>query len=221
MDWLDFDAEFKFSDEGETVGEIEGYGSVFNLMDRGGDIMLPGAFKKSLSEWKKKKTPIPMLWQHNSSEPIGIWEQFEEDDRGLKVKGSLAMELPKAKEARVLMKKKAVSGLSIGYRTKEADYDRLTGARKLKQVELWEISLVTFPMLPEAQISGVKNSAGFDARAAEKAFREGGLSRNDAVLATSIARKLFLRDEGTYEASQRDAANGVLQSLKRLRDAIK
>jgi HK97 family phage prohead protease len=222
MDKIDFATELKLlSEDDSKAGTIEGYGSVFNLMDRGGDIMLPGAFKSSISEWRKKKQPVPMLWQHDSSEPIGVWTDLIEDEHGLKLKGELVLEIPKAQEARALIKSKALSGLSIGYRTKDAEVDRNTGVRKLKKVELWEVSLVTFPMLPEAQISGVKNSNAFDARAVEKSFRDGGLSRSDAVLATSIARKLFLRDEGTSETQHREDATDVLLTLRRLRESVR
>lgn len=219
---MDFLTEFKLlNEDDDTVGLVEGYGSVFNLMDRGGDIMLPGAFKKSLAEWRKKKMPVPMLWQHDPNVPIGVWDKIEEDEKGLKVQGSLIMEVPKAVEVRALMKRKAVSGLSIGYRTKASDIDRQTGVRKLKEVELWEISPVTFPMMPEAQISGVKNSNFFDARGWEKSFREGGLSRSDALLATSIARKLFLREEGPSEPPHREDATEVLLTLRRLRESVR
>lgn len=218
---MDFLTELKLlNEDDDSVGTIEGYGSVFNLMDRGGDIVLPGAFKRSLAEWKKKKMPVPMLWQHNSDEPIGIWDEIVEDEKGLRVKGSLVLEVPKAVEVRALIKRKAVSGLSIGYQTKQSETDPKTGVRKLKEITLWEISPVTFPMMPEAQISGVKNS-NFDARGWEKSFREGGLSRSDAMIATSIARKLFLRDEGIGEPPHRDDATDVLLSLRRFQQSVR
>ncbi len=219
---MDFLTEIKLlNEDDESAGTVEGYGSVFNLLDRGGDIMLPGAFKKSLAELRKKKQPVPMLWQHDPTEPIGVWDSIEEDEKGLKVKGSLILEVPRAQEARALIKKKALSGLSIGYQTKQAEVDRSTGARKLKEVALWEISMVTFPMMPEATISGVKNTNLFDARGWEKSFRDGGMSRSDAVLATSIARKLFLRDEGPSEPQHREDATDVLMQLRRIRESVR
>lgn len=215
MDKMDFASEFKLLAESDGIGTVEGYASVFNLVDQGGDIVLPGAFKQSIAEWKRKKKPVPMLWQHHSGEPIGVWDELSEDNHGLKARGSLIMDVPKAIEARALIKGGAVSGLSIGFRTKEAEIDRATGARKLKKIELWEVSLVTFPMLPEAQVSGVKQSGAFDPRAWEQAFRDGGLSNSEAKLATSVARKLSLRDEGKTEPTHREGVADVLMALRR------
>lgn len=215
MDRLDFISEVKLASNDENVGTITGYASVFNLIDRGGDIVLPGAFKASLAETKRSKRPLPMLWQHSSDAPIGIWDELAEDDRGLQVKGSLIMDVPQAMTARALIKGGAVSGLSIGFRTKEAEIDRVTGARKLKKVELWEVSLVTFPMLPEALISGVKTAADFDPSCWEKAFRDEGLTNREAKIATSVARKMVLRDEGRTGAGRRDGVSDVLMALRR------
>ena len=215
MDKMDFASEIKLLAGDGGTGTVEGYASVFGLLDRGGDIMMPGAFKKSIAEWNRKKKPVPMLWQHNSGDPIGIWTDIKEDDHGLRAKGRLIMDVPKAAEARALIKGGAVSGLSIGYRTRESDIDRTTGVRKLKQVELWEVSLVTFPMLPEAQVSDVKNSGGFDPKSWEQAFREEGLSHSEAKLATSVARKMSLRDGEKTALTHRDGAADVLMELRK------
>jgi uncharacterized protein len=215
MDRMDFVSEIKLSDTGDNVGTVSGYASVFNLLDRGGDIVLPGAFKASLAEWKRKKQVIPMLWQHSSDSPIGVWDDLIENDRGLSVKGSLIMDVPQAVAARALIKGGALSGLSIGFRTKEAEIDRTTGARKLKKLELWEISLVTFPMLPEAQVTGVKTSGEFDPMYWEKSFRDEGLTNREAKIATSVARKLVLRDEGRNGTGHRDGAADVLLALRK------
>lgn len=217
MDHLDFDLEIKLADDGAS-GTIEGYGSVFGLVDRGGDIVEPGAFKASLAEWKRRKQLPSMLWQHDSSSPVGIWTEMVEDDRGLRVKGELILDVPKAAVAHALMKRGAVRGLSIGYRTKESDIDRATGARRLKRVDLYELSLVTIPMLPEAQITGVKGE--FDPSAWERAFRDEGLSIREAKLATSVARKLARRDGGRHEPESRDGAAAVLSSLRKATAAL-
>jgi len=211
MDHLDFDLELKLADDG-SEGTVEGYGSVFGLIDRGGDIVQPGAFKASLAEWKKRKQLPPMLWQHDHKTPIGVWTEMVEDEKGLKVKGELILDVPQAASARALLKRGAVKGLSIGYLTKEAEIDRQTGARRLKKVDLWELSLVTIPMLPEAQITGVKD---FDPNAWERAFRDEGLSIREAKLATSVARKLACRDGGHDEPAPRDGAADVLMSLRK------
>jgi HK97 family phage prohead protease len=215
MKRLDFECEFKFDEES---GAIEGYGSMFNLVDRGGDVVAPGAFKASLANWKKQKSAPVMLWQHDSYSPIGVWTELEEDDKGLKVKGQLVLEVPLAVAARALIKAKAVRGLSIGYRTLDYDIDRTTGIRTLKKVELWEISPVTFPMLTQAQITNVKGE--FDARAFERALRVEGLSEREAKLACSVARKLDLRDGGQDERAARDGSAELLMSLRKAAAAL-
>lgn len=217
---LDFECEIKLTgaEDDKAVGTIEGYASVFNIMDRGGDIVLPGAFKRTLADWKKKKQLPPMLWQHDPHTPIGVWTDLVEDEHGLKVVGELIMEVGQAATVRALIKAGAVRGLSIGYQSKEASLDRATGARLLKAVDLWEISPVTFPMLPEAQIGGVKGD--FDAQKWERAFRDEGLSSREAKAATSAARKLILRDGGRSDAGTRDGKTDVLLSLRRAAAAL-
>jgi HK97 family phage prohead protease len=212
---FDVACELKLADTGADVkdGTIEGYASVFNLLDRGGDIVMPGAFKKSLAEWRKLKQMPSMLFAHDMKQPIGVWTEIAEDDKGLRVKGELVLEVQKGAEVHALLKRKALSGLSIGYRTLEDEYDRQTGARRLKRVELWEISLLAIPMLAEAQIDGVKTE--FDAPQWERAFRDGGLSNREAKLATSIARKA-LREGERPEPPRRDGARDVLMEVRRV-----
>ena len=210
---LDFDCEVKLLHD-NAEGVVEGYGSVFNLMDQGADIMLPGAFKASLTDWKRKKSLIPMLWQHDPSMPIGVWPDVVEDDRGLKCAGELILAVPQATIARTLLQKKAIKGLSIGYRTIDYEIDRTTGVRRLKKVELWEISLVTFPMLPEAQVTSVKN-ANFDTREMEDGLRDAGLSRSDAKTAIAVLRKTLQRDAGETGPELRDAATDALKSIRK------
>lgn len=221
MDKMDFECEVKLADDVALAGTVEGYASVFDLLDRGGDIVLPGAFKASLADWKRRKQSVPILWQHDSSQPIGVWDELIEDARGLKAKGTLILDVPQAVSVRALVKGGAVRGMSIGFRTKEAEIDRATGARKLKKLELWEVSLVTFPMLPEAQISGMKSAADFDAATYEKAFRDEGLSNREAKIATSVARKLALRDEGRTETAHRDGAADVLMALRKIAQRVR
>lgn len=218
MHRLAFDCEIKLAGEDAAAGTIEGYGSVFGLVDRGGDIVAPGAFKASLAAWKKKKQAPAMLWQHDSYSPIGVWTDLVEDDHGLKLVGQLVLDVPTAASARALIAAGAVKGLSIGYRTLDYEIDRTTGVRTLKKLELWEISLVTFPMLPEAQISGVKGE--FDARSFERALRSEGLSEREAKLAVSVARKLDLRDGGQDERAPRDGSAELLQSLRKAKAAF-
>jgi len=219
MDRLAFDCEVKLAGDDAATGTVDGYGSVFGLLDRGGDIVLPGAFKTSIADWKRKKAMPPMLWQHDPRMPVGVWTDIAEDEKGLRLKGQLVMDVPQAAAARALIAAGAVKGLSIGYRTVKDEIDRTTGARSLKQVDLWEVSLVTFPMLPEAQITGIKQD--IDPRELERALRsELNLSSADAVKAVAIVKK-HLRDGGDGEPRSREGVTDVLMSLRKAASALR
>ncbi|WP_127105577.1 HK97 family phage prohead protease [Pararhodobacter zhoushanensis] len=138
---------------------IAGYASVFGVRDRGGDVVMPGAYAASLARIKAASGRVRMLWQHDQGQPIGVWDEVVEDAHGLRVKGRLLNEVEKGREAAALMAAGAVDGLSIGYRTIRAE-KLPDGGRKLIELELWEVSLVTFPMLPDARVSA-KSDAGF------------------------------------------------------------
>jgi uncharacterized protein len=213
-----FDLEVKLAGDDATAGVVDGYGSVFGLLDRGGDIVMPGAFKASLADWRKKKALPPMLWQHDPYTPIGVWTDAAEDEKGLKLTGQLVLDVPQAASARALIAAGAVKGLSIGYRTRDYEIDRETGVRRLKKVDLWEISLVTFPMLPEALISGVKS---LDPRALEAELRQHcNLSNAAAVKAVAIVKQ-HLRDGGVSpDQDARDGVKDLIMSLRRAGTAL-
>jgi HK97 family phage prohead protease len=137
-------------------GTFTGYASLFGVTDLGGDSVQPGAFTKSLKA--KPAAKVKMLRGHDSSEPIGVWTSIEEDLRGLKATGRLILQTVKGQETYALMKAGALDGLSIGYRTKKETFDRTKKVRMLNELELHEISIVTFPMLPTATISRVKST---------------------------------------------------------------
>ena len=130
---------------------IEGYASLFGKSDQGGDVVQPGAYAASLKAMASAERRVKMLWQHDPSQPIGVWDEVREDERGLFVKGRILTEVEKGREAAALIGAGAIDGLSIGYRTKRAEKDA-RGQRLLHDLELWEVSLVTFPMLPEARV---------------------------------------------------------------------
>ncbi|PLL13146.1 HK97 family phage prohead protease [Tabrizicola sp. TH137] len=153
---------------------LEGYASVFGVVDRGGDVVLPGAYAASLTRMAASGGRVRMLWQHDPGQPIGVWDEVREDARGLWVKGRLLTELEKGREAAALLAAGAIDGLSIGYRTVRAERGP-QGRRLLAEVELWEVSLVTFPMLPAARVA-VKGAAG-ELVAALKAARAGLAAR--------------------------------------------
>jgi HK97 family phage prohead protease len=126
---------------------ISGYASLFGAADQGGDIVERGAYAASLA----KGRGVKMLWQHDPAQPIGVWDEVREDAKGLWVKGRLLTDVAKGREAASLIAAKAIDGLSIGYRTLKARKDD-AGQRHLTELDLWEVSLVTFPMLPEARV---------------------------------------------------------------------
>ena len=134
-------------------GEIEGYASVFNELDRNGDIVERHAFAKSIEEFSQGKKP-KLLWQHDTSKPIGIIDELKEDDHGLFVRAHLLMDLPKSKEIHLLLKNKAVDGFSIGYRIR--DHFIKNNKKHLIDIELLEVSIVTFPACESATIEAVK-----------------------------------------------------------------
>lgn len=130
--------------------EISGYASLFGASDQGGDVVQRGAYGGSLTRLAAQGRGVKMLWQHDPTQPIGVWDEVREDERGLLVKGRLLLEVRAAREAHVLLKAGAIDGLSIGYRTLRAE--KAAGQRLLHEIELWEVSLVTFPMLPDARV---------------------------------------------------------------------
>jgi uncharacterized protein len=142
-----FDGELALKDG----AEIAGYASLFGAEDQSGDVVQKGAYAGSLARLAKAGGAVKMLWQHDPARPIGVWDEVREDGRGLHVKGRLLLEVQAAREAHALLKAGAIDGLSIGYRTLRAEKSA-AGGRLLHEIELWEVSLVTFPMLPEARV---------------------------------------------------------------------
>jgi HK97 family phage prohead protease len=134
-----------------SEGHFAGYASVFGMPDESGDIVMPGAFRKSLGVRGRHR--IKMLFQHDPKEPVGTWDRIAEDGFGLWVEGRLVGEVPRADALRRLIARKAVDGLSIGFRTVKSTRQQKTGHRQLWEIDLWEISIVTFPMMDLARIS--------------------------------------------------------------------
>ncbi len=178
-------------------GSFEGYASLFGQKDMGGDIVAKGAFAASLE--KRGAGGIRMLFQHDPSEPIGVWRKIIEDARGLFVRGQLLPQVAKSREILALMREGALDGLSIGFRTVRGKSDRKNSTRQLLEVDLWEISIVTFPMLPQARISSVKSGALPTMREFERwLVRDAGFTRSNARAVICSGFKNL--------ASKRDAA---------------
>lgn len=198
-------------------GTVEGYGSVFGVKDSYDDVIANGAFSKSLSEHKSAGTMPAMLWQHDSSEPIGIWTEMVEDSKGLKIKGKLALDTVRGKEAHALLKLGALNGLSIGFVSKQWAYDKETDIRTLLEVDLWEVSLVTFPANGRSRITNVKAAdvAGVKTiRQAEKALRDAGFSDDAAKAFVAEVKRIALDERDAHGAADAmKAANRLLSSI--------
>lgn len=208
------DVPLKLKSVSDT-GEFEGYGSVFGVKDSYSDIVIPGAFTKSLDNWKVKGGQPAMLWQHKTDEPIGVYTEMREDDVGLFVKGRLLIDDdPLAKRAHAHMKAGSLTGLSIGYMLKDWEYDRTKDAFLLKEIDLWEVSPVTFAANDEARISDVKSAFARGEtplpKNIERVLRDVGLSRSQA--------KAFMAEGysalSPREAGGADAALNILKSIK-------
>ena len=188
----------------DAEGTFEGYASLFNVEDLSRDIIAPGAFRDTLT--KRGAGGIRLLYQHDPAEPIGVWLDIAEDARGLIVKGRLTLDVAKAREVLSLMKAGALEGLSIGFRTEKGTRDSRSGIRTLTKIDLWEISVVTFPMQPGARVTAVKSGLFSDGRKlTERDFerfltREAGLKRSEAAALMRAGFKSF--------AAMRDAGGG-------------
>jgi len=136
-------------------GTFEGYASVFNFLDHHGDSVKKGAFTNSLKS--KPVKGLKMLWQHDQHKPIGVWEEAREDAYGLYVRGRLLMEVPQAQEAYTFLKAGVIEGLSIGYKPVHSYFDESKKVKFLTEVDLLEISLVTFAANEKAKVISVKN----------------------------------------------------------------
>lgn len=160
-------------------GHFSGYGSVFGNIDLHRDIILPGAFSKSIDRHQKNGTMPAMLWQHDMRDVVGKYNSIEEDDRGLKLSGRLFIKnsIPEADKAYTLLREKAVSGMSIGFNIPKGgdEYNKEKDVWEIKEVDLVEVSIVTWPANPEAQIESVK-SALDNPRKFERLLRDAGLT---------------------------------------------
>ena len=210
---LVFESEIKAE---SNKGIFTGYGSIFGNEDQGNDIMQKGAFTKSLVNRPVSK--VKMLYQHKTDEPIGVFTDMYEDSKGLFVKGQLAMGTQKGREAYELLKMGALDGMSIGFRAdpeKQGYNENKRGIRTLKEVDLMEISLVTFPMNESALIETVKGNAK-NIREWEKILREAGnLSRTEAKIgAKALSESLSQRDAGGDSQQLADLINKVANIIK-------
>lgn len=210
MNAQQFECKFNLKAVG-TGGEFDGLGAAYGNVDDGFDVVHKGAFADSLAEGMPA-----MLWQHDTAKPLGVWIDAKETDAGLYVKGQLALDTQLGAEAHALLKMKALNGLSIGFVIPPdgANYDD-HAIRHITKADLWEVSVVTFPMNTRARISAIKAMAGYNLvptrRQAERVLRDAGFSggQAEAILASGYA--------GLHE-SETDA--DLLAALNRIRGVL-
>lgn len=187
-------ADFQIKEDGDKH-YIEGYASVFGVEDYHNDIVMPGAFKKSL----RSRPDIKMLYQHIWRDVVGMWDSAKEDEKGLFVRGPI-LDTTLGNDVYKMVKAKAISKMSIGYTPVKWEMDEKKNVRKLLEVELWEVSLVTFPANEDAVITAVK-SDGISARIVEDALCDAGFSRGDAKKIALHGTKALDGDQREVEAA--------------------
>lgn len=178
-------------------GAFAGYASVFGNIDSYGDVIAPGAFSDSLTEWQSKGTWPPCLWQHRSDMPLGPFTAMREDDKGLYVEGQLLVkDVAQSREAHALLKSKTISGLSIGFEVIADAFDTDTQIRTLTRIKLWEASLVTFPANEAAQVESIKARLFRSRRDFETVMREQlEMSKRQAERVCAGGWAALVRDE--------------------------
>lgn len=212
---LEVPLEIKSVDES---GTFSGYGSVFHNEDSYGDVVRPGAFKNSLAKWAQKGRLPPMLWQHKTSEPIGVFTKMHEDDHGLYVEGRLLIDdIPQARAAHALLKERALGGMSIGYREILIEQDHKEKITNLLELDLWEVSIVTFPANEAATVNSVKAdfSDGLPTLPEfERFLRDAGFSKAQATSIASHGLRQLLRDAEDPEAKDIESALNILKGIE-------
>jgi HK97 family phage prohead protease len=197
--------EVKATEEGEGV--FTGYGSVFGNVDRVDDVVLETAFDDFLASGKQ----VPMLWQHDAGEPIGIYSEMRKDDNGLFVKGQINMKTERGRETYELLKQGAVKGLSIGFRIQDEEFRN--GIRYIKRADLWEISVVTFPANPEAEVIGVKSDMTI--KQFERTLREVGFSKEASKMIASKGFKAWQDEREAIEGeADKDGEQDIMKSIE-------
>ncbi len=185
----------------EPDGTVEGYASLFGEIDQARDMVMRGAFAATLAARGVHR--IPMLFQHDPSEPVGVWLELREDHRGLYARGRLIPEVTRARELTSLIEAGAIDGLSIGFRTVKGQIDPRSRIRRLIAVDLWEISIVTFPLLNGARVQAVKQVAPKPSYARKRAEAEWeravrSVSTKSGLSSPALCRRSRLGGRGTF-----------------------
>ena len=205
----------------DEEGVFEGYASVFSEVDQGKDAVVPGAFARSLAQRGVKG--VKLLWQHDPTEPLGHIKELSEDQHGLYIKAQLNLDVSRAREALSLMRQGSLDGLSIGYKTLKSTRDEKQGIRHLIDIDLWEVSLVTFPMQPDARVRSFKSAQISTIRDYESFLRDaGGFSRTEAKALAAYGFKgtVFGRDvQKTTE--QKNCWSHILKTIEEMENQLK
>jgi HK97 family phage prohead protease len=220
------DFAFKVKSAGDA-GEIEGYASVFGVRDSYNEAVMPGAFSDSLAKHRRDGTFPLMLWQHNPDEPIGVWNELNDDGKGLYVKGQLLQGVRRADEALIMLKAGAIQGMSIGYREVDVEPADGTNPRKLVKLNLMEASIVSFPANIRARVDGVKADgmmSDFARRLRdgdapsikefEDVLREAGVPKAMAVQIASVGYAKAVRSESEGGEAIKSAVSEAIASLR-------
>lgn len=214
MEKLQFDFDVK--DIGAS-GEFEGWASIHTIVDLGNDKVLPGAFATTL---RKSKGVVPVLFNHDRNQIVGVGVDAQEDSRGLYVRAKLAMGTQLGRETHELMSIGALKGLSIGYTVPQKGFVMDGDVRLLKTIELHEYSATPFPMMPDARISRVKCLSTMTARELEDQLRDVfGLSQREAKTAIAEGFKNLMKGQRDVETEQ-DEDDAVRLLLKNMRDEM-
>lgn len=208
-----------------TARSFTGYGSVFDTIDSYGDTITKGAFKQTLKDWKVKTKLPKLLLQHGGGffgggaddmVPIGKWDEMKEDDHGLFVRGHLFdLDTDRAKAVYAAMKEQELDGLSIGFRTKKWKYDEETDIRTLTEIDLWEVSLVTFPANDPARVSSLKSDGLPTERDFEGFLRDAGFSKHQAKVIVADGFEHYLRDAGFSRDEARQISSRGYRQVRR------
>lgn len=202
-------------------GAFAGYASLFGREDLGRDVVMRGAFAESLKA--RGAGGVRMLFQHDPAQPIGVWDEITEDAKGLFARGRMLPDVARAREVLSLMKAGALDGLSIGFKALKARRDAKSGVRRLEKIDLWEISVVTFPMLPDARVASFKRQPFCGAVPTEREFerwltRDAGLSRSQAraLMRAGMKGLQALRDVSRSPSDETRLAGRIREAARRL-----
>ena len=206
-------------DDVEPDGSFSGYASLFGRVDLGRDVVERGAFSRSLAE--RGAAGVRMLFQHDPNQPIGAWTEIREDGRGLFVRGRLTPGVAKSREVLELMRGGALDGLSIGFRTVRARNEP-SGVRRILEADLWEISVVTFPMLPGARVESIKGG-GARSLPTTREFerwlsRDAGLTRSDAQAVIARGFASLKRERDAARRTPDGLADMLRKATRRIKD---